>query len=153
MSIFDFGHWDSKQACENKPACFTITGEFIIPFGFLYEIVNNVSGRKYIGKKQMLTTLKRPPLKGKKNKRHSIKETDWRSYCGSCNELLKDIEELGKDKFVFNITRFCNSKWELSYFEAKEQFEKDVLLTDVYYNGIIDCRVGNKPKNYEQNIQ
>ena len=26
--------------------------------------------------------------------------------------------------------------------EAKIQFEKDVLLTEEYYNGIISCRVG-----------
>ena len=27
--------------------------------------------------------------------------------------------------------------------EAKEQFDRKVLLTDEYYNGIINCRVGS----------
>ena len=26
--------------------------------------------------------------------------------------------------------------------EAKEQFDRDVLLSDNYYNGIINCRIG-----------
>jgi hypothetical protein len=31
----------------------------------------------------------------------------------------------------------------LSYLEAKEQFDRKVLLTDEYYNGIINVRVGS----------
>ena len=27
--------------------------------------------------------------------------------------------------------------------EAKEQFDRKVLITDEYYNGIINCRVGS----------
>ena len=27
--------------------------------------------------------------------------------------------------------------------EAKEQFDRDVLLSDEYYNGIINCRIGS----------
>ena len=30
----------------------------------------------------------------------------------------------------------------MSYLEAKEQFDREVLLKDDYYNGIINCRIG-----------
>ena len=31
----------------------------------------------------------------------------------------------------------------MSYLEAKEQFDREVLLTNEYYNGIINVRVGS----------
>jgi hypothetical protein len=34
----------------------------------------------------------------------------------------------------------------MSYIEAKEQFERRVLETDEYYNGIINVRVGGSDK-------
>ena len=80
-------------------------------------------------------------LRDKKNKRHEIVETDWKSYTSSSLELNKDIELYGKDKFTFNIVKWCESKAELAYFEAKLQFECNVLFSDDYYNGIINCRL------------
>ena len=100
---------------------------------------------KYIGKKQVRKVLKRAPLKGKKNKRHVITESDWKVYTGSCNLLNEHIEQLGKDSFTFEVLRICNNKWELSYYEAELQFGLKVLISDDYYNGIINCRVGKKP--------
>ena len=81
-----------------------------------------------------------------KRKRRVVKETDWKKYTGSSDQLNSDIEELGKDKFKFEILRFCNNKWELSYFEMKEQMERDVLLKESYYNGIINVRIGRVPR-------
>ena len=52
----------------------------------------------------------------------------------------------GKDNFKFEILRFCKSKFELSYFETKLQFEEEVLFRDDYYNGIINLRI-SRPKN------
>jgi hypothetical protein len=115
-------------------------------FGFIYEITNAVSHKKYIGKKQCKSKLKRKPLKGKRNKRIEIRESDWREYTSSSSELNLDIEKLGKDQFVFKILRTCGSKWELAYFEIKEQIERSVLMRDDYYNGIINVRIGRPPK-------
>ena len=115
-------------------------------FGFIYEITNITNGKKYIGKKQMVRRIKRKPLKGKKRKRIDFIESDWKSYTGSSDSLNNDILTLGMDKFKFNILKFCQSKFELSYFEAKIQFENDVLLSENYYNGIINCRIGKAPK-------
>ena len=115
-------------------------------FGFIYLITNTVSGRKYIGKKQCISRIKRRPLKGRKNKRVEYKESDWEIYTSSSNELNADIEKFGKDSFVFKIIRTCDSKWSLAYYEIKEQLEKDVLLRDDYYNGICNVRIGKAPK-------
>ena len=115
-------------------------------FGFIYEITNTINGKKYIGKKQMTRKISRKPLKGKKRKRIDHIESDWKTYTGSSDALNLDISTLGINKFNFKILKFCNSKFELSYFEAKMQFEKDVLLSEDYYNGIINCRIGKAPK-------
>jgi serine/threonine protein kinase len=63
-----------------------------------------------------------------------------KKYIGK--KLLSDIEKFGKDKFKFEIIRFCDSKSELAYYEAKEQFDREVLMSDEYYNGIINLRIG-----------
>jgi hypothetical protein len=128
--VKDLGHWVTQLPVQEP-----------ISYGFIYEITNNIDNKKYIGKKQCVTVKKLPPLKGKKNKRHEIKETDWKTYTSSCRELNEDLQRLGKDNFTFNIIKWCNSKSELAYWEAKTQFDKDVLLREDYYNGIINLRV------------
>jgi len=117
-------------------------------FGFIYEITNTATGRKYIGKKQCKRKLKKQPLKGKKNKRIEEKESDWKEYTSSSTELNDDIKRLGKDKFIFKILHTCASKWELAYREIKEQLDREVLLKPEYYNGIINVRIGRPPKNF-----
>ena len=115
-------------------------------YGFIYEITNTINNKKYIGKKQMVRRIKRNPLKGKKRKRIDYIESDWKTYTGSSDALNEDIKNLGIDKFKFNILKYCNSKFELSYFEAKIQFARDVLLDENHYNGIINCRIGKAPR-------
>ena len=111
--------------------------------GFVYIITNLTNNKKYIGKKLARFKVTRPPLKGKKNKRRSTKESDWRTYWGSSEHLLSDVQELGEENFTREILHYCQSKGMLSYLEAKEQFDREVLLTDEYYNGIINVRVGS----------
>jgi hypothetical protein len=115
-------------------------------FGFIYLIINNLNGKKYIGKKQCTSRIRRKPLKGRKNCRIDYKESDWKMYTSSSNELNADIEKYGKDKFTFRILRTCDSKWSLAYYEIKEQLGEDVLLRDDYYNGICNVRIGKAPK-------
>ena len=110
--------------------------------GFVYLITNLTNNKKYIGKKLAKFKKTRPPLKGRKNKRRSKVESDWRDYWGSSDKLLADVEQLGQDKFTREILYYCKSRGELSYLEAKEQFAREVLLKDDYYNGIINVRVG-----------
>ena len=111
--------------------------------GFVYLITNLTNNRKYVGKKLARFKVTKPPLKGRKNKRRSTKESDWKTYWGSSEHLNADVKELGEDKFIREILHFCTGRVELSYLEAKEQFDREVLLTDEYYNGIINCRIGS----------
>lgn len=131
----DTGHWvlnESVSINENT-------------FGFIYEIINTKTNKKYIGKKQCFMRIKRKPLKGYKRNRISKAESDWKNYTSSSKELNEDIQNYGKENFVFKIIKTCNSKWELAYEEIKEQIEKNVLLRDDYYNGIINVRIGTPP--------
>ena len=109
--------------------------------GFVYLITNLTNNRKYIGKKLARFKTSKPPLKGRKNRRRGTKESDWREYYGSNDELNKDIEQLGTENFQREILYYCNSKAECSYIEAREQFRHQVLETPQYYNGHIQVRV------------
>ena len=122
--------------------------------GFVYLITNTVSGRKYIGKKLAKfskTTYKTVKLKNgtkKKKKIRSKIDSDWQLYYGSNEELKRDIEILGPEKFTRDIRYYCKSKAECSYIEAREQFRHQVLESDAYYNGQISVRVhGSHIKN------
>lgn len=107
--------------------------------GFVYLITNKLNGRQYIGKK-LLNFKKTKIVKGKKKK--FTVESDWKSYFGSSEELKADVALHGEDNFERKILKFCKSKGECSYYEAKYQFEYDVLLeTDKFYNSWISVRV------------
>lgn len=110
--------------------------------GFVYIITNLTNNKKYIGKKLAKFKTTKPPLKGRKNKRRGYKESDWRDYWGSSDKLNEDVQTLGTDKFTREILYYCNSRGLMSYLEAREQFERRVLESDDYYNGIINVRVG-----------
>jgi|TARA_B110000305_G_C19322686_1_gene579753 hypothetical protein len=109
---------------------------------FVYLITNTTNDKKYVGKKLAKFKTTKPPLKGKKNKRRGTKESDWRTYWGSSDHLNADILEIGENKFTREIIWYCPSRGVASYLEAREQFERRVLETDDYYNGIINVRVG-----------
>lgn len=133
----DYGHW-------------ILTENVVLTedtFGFIYEIINNITGKRYIGKKQCFSRLRRKPLKGNKRYRISNVESDWKNYTSSSKDLNEDIKKYGKDQFTFKILKTCDSKWSLAYYEIKEQLDKNVLLSDDYYNGIINVRIGTPPKN------
>ena len=109
---------------------------------FVYLITNKKNGKKYVGKKLAKFKTTKPPLKGKKNKRRGYKESDWKEYWGSSDHLKEDVEKYGEENFIREILRYCPSRGISSYLEAKEQFDREVLLNDEYYNGIINVRIG-----------
>lgn len=115
--------------------------------GFIYLIQNTVTGRLYVGKKFFHSKKTLPPLKGKKNRRVKYVESDWKTYWGSCKELLEDIKELGYNNFSRIILGCYKTKWECSYQEALYQMQENVLFRDDYYNGIINIRLSKAPKN------
>jgi len=115
--------------------------------GFVYLITNTISGRMYIGKKLAKfakTTYRVVKLKNGTKKKKKIRgkiDSDWRTYYGSSDELLKDIAQLGQENFRREILFYCKSKAETSYIEAREQFSRRVLESKDYYNGQISVRV------------
>tara|TARA_A200000159_G_scaffold164314_2_gene193453 strand:+ start:364 stop:798 length:435 start_codon:yes stop_codon:yes gene_type:complete len=108
--------------------------------GFVYRITNLSNGRKYLGKKIFWST-RRVKQKGKVRRKKVVKESDWRKYYGSSNSLKEEVKELGKDKYKREILRICKTKGECSYWEAKLQFQYDVILREDYYNEYIQCRI------------
>lgn len=111
-------------------------------YGFVYKIINTETNRQYIGKK-LFYSMKQRQVKGKKKKYKA--ESDWKEYYGSNEQLLADVEALGKDKFERRILKFCKNKGECSYYEAKYQFELDVLLyPELFYNVWIMCKIHRK---------
>ena len=126
--------------------------------GFVYLITDTETGMKYIGKKKFWSKVTRPPLKGKKNKRRSLKESDWKDYYGSSEVVKNLVENTGEWRFKRQILRLCKTTGEMSYFEMKEQIERDVLLKpDEYYNAFVGGKIHRKhvahltPKSYKYN--
>ena len=113
-----------------------------VHYGFVYLITNLSNGKMYVGKKAFWKTKKLPPLKGKKNKRHSKVESDWKTYYGSSKELLLDKDK--GDKFLRVMIGYAGNKSELSYKELDAQMGLDVLSNSLFYNGIINVRLNRK---------
>lgn len=137
MQSIDNGHWDGLVPHLDKH------------FGFIYIIEDIETKRKYIGKKNLFHSA--GVAKNRVNNRISPKwnpkhwkESDWKTYTGSCKELNVDIKAKGKDRFSFEILKLCYSKSDLSYSEMEEQVNRDVLRTKLnpdtyeYYNGSIN---------------
>mgnify|MGYP003650334041 FL=1 len=112
--------------------------------GFVYVITDKRNDKKYVGKKRFWSVTRKPPLKGKKRKRVIRKESDWMKYYGSSDLVNQLLVEHGEDNFRREIIHLCKTKGEMSYLEAKEQFDRNVLLNDDYYNEFIGCKIHSK---------
>ena len=112
--------------------------------GFVYCITEQDTGKMYIGKKFFWKPKTLPITKSRKRRVKTRVESDWRTYYGSSNTVQNLIEEKGTDNYKREILRLCKTKGECSYYEAKEQFTHDVLLSDEYYNEFIGCKIHAK---------
>ena len=118
--------------------------------GFVYEITCTENQRKYIGKKLAKFKTTRYKMHTQKNGKKVRKRirgavaSDWQEYYGSSDKLNEDIAKFGKNNFKREILYYCYSKAECNYVEAREQFARKVLESDVYYNGHIRVRVHGK---------
>ena len=113
-------------------------------FGFVYRIDNLTNGKSYIGKKQCFSHRKKKfgkrkiaAMTDKRAKKYEIviKETDWKDYIGSSEELIKDIKN--GDRINKTILEFAFSKYHLTYLEVKHQFIHEVLESEKWYNSNI----------------
>jgi len=117
--------------------------------GFVYEVYDTQTKMKYIGKKKFWSKITRPPLKGKKNKRRSVKESDWKKYYGSSEEVKQLVENTGEWRFERKILRLCKTAGEMSYYEMKEQIDNDVLLKPKeYYNAFVGGKIHRRHLNH-----
>lgn len=104
-------------------------------YGFIYQITNLLTGRLYIGRKYFYSKKKR-----------KLKESDWRDYYGSCDELLQDIQTLGVTNFRREILSLHTTRGLVNYHENVQLFSRNVLFAKddeggrMYYNSNIMSR-------------
>ena len=106
--------------------------------GFVYLITNQANGMKYIGKKNFYFS-KTKQVKGKK-KRIKV-ESDWKEYYGSNKTLIEHVSLFNENKFTREILHLCKTKGEMTYYETKEIFAVDAVISEKYYNDWVMCRV------------
>lgn len=112
--------------------------------GFVYLITEIDTNKKYIGKKNFWKPKILPITKKRKRRVRARVESDWKTYTGSSEKVTTLVESRGLDKFKREILRLCKTKGEMSYYEAKLQFEYDVLLSDEYFNEFIGCKIHSR---------
>jgi hypothetical protein len=108
--------------------------------GYIYMTTILDTGRSYIGKKNFfhknnvklgkkeLANL--PVARGKKpTKKLIIKESDWKTYYGSAQEIKDSIKLYSKERITRIVLRLCKTKKELTYYECKYLFQYGVLET------------------------
>lgn len=111
-------------------------------FGFVYEVVHLPSNKRYIGRKQLISTttksLGKKELAQLTDKRASKKkkvqkESDWKTYYGSHSEIKQFIKEGRQEEFERNILEFAFSPKHLTYLETKYLFSLGVLEKQTEY--------------------
>lgn len=131
-------NYDNPWIYDDKPFGEDSVGDYI---GFVYEITERSTGRKYLGKKIFHNKVAKPPLKGKTKRRISTKPSNWMAYYGSGPAIQAAVEAQGPAAFERKILRLCKSKSEMGYWEAKLIFQFDAILRDDYFNDWVSARV------------
>ena len=112
--------------------------------GFVYKITNTQNDKFYIGKKVFFITRKMKISNREKKKTETMKrfkyvskESDWKTYYGSCQELKDDINKSDKSLFKREILQFCKTKKGITYLELEYQIRYNVLENNSYNNNIL----------------
>jgi len=123
-------------------------------FGFIYEVTHLPTGKKYIGRKQLISVTTK--ALGKKelalltdkrsSKKKTVKkETDWKTYHGSHPEIKQLIKENKQLELTREILMFVPTKKQLTYYEDKYLYMKGVIEPgSIYYNDNISGRFFKK---------
>jgi hypothetical protein len=144
--MIKYGNWECRKEFEIESW-----------FGFIYRITELDTGREYLGKKQFFM-MRRVVVKGRKNKKITYKESDWRKYTGSCKDLNEQIKLKGMDNYKFEIISLHKTKASLYYAEVKLQVMEDVMRirlpdgTKKYYNGQIGAVKFKVPEELKEEI-
>ena len=130
--FMDLGHWE-----------FSVEFDANEWFGFIYRITELDTNKQYLGKKQF-TKMRRKIVKGRKNRKKTTTESDWKTYTGSSVALNEQMLLKGKDNYKFEIVSLHKTRGSLHYAEVCIQINEDVLRVKLpdgskkYYNRIIN---------------
>lgn len=94
-----------------------------IPFGYIYQITNNVNGKTYVGLRKL------------------ARDKNWREYMGSGRLITAAIKKYGKDNFTKTLITYCYSPQELQEKEW-EIIKKEVDKGKCEYNLFIGPGAG-----------
>src|SRR5574343_284933 len=146
---WDYNHYD------NTIKILSITNipeEYNKAIGFIYQITQISTGKKYIGRK-MLYENKTIQKKGIKSKNKV--ETNWLNYFSSSDELIQLKNEIGVDDFKREILVFCFTKAQMIYAEECMLYHVDSLLKSEWFNNNIRSKIYkswfNNPKKKKEN--
>jgi len=115
--------------------------------GFVYMIREKNTGMSYVGIKRFWKKKTLQPLKGRKNKRHSLVESDWRTY-NTSSKLMQDKILKKPSNYFKEIICYCDSQTELKCREAGFQLEYYMRGDwDMLYNEVINLRVRIRKNN------
>lgn len=114
-------------------------------FGFIYKITHIPTNKKYIGKKALYSSRKKPLTKAEiaeqtgpgRKPTHKIvtTESDWKNYWGSNKDFQLLVRTYPKDQFSKEILEFAPGKKMLTYYECKYLFKYDAIENNpLYYN-------------------
>jgi hypothetical protein len=125
--------------------------EYII--GFVYRITRISDGLIYIGKKSLqhsrkVRISKKEKLLTQSRKVFKVvrKESDWKTYWGSCKEL-SDHVKINPNNFKREILELCCSKKYLNFCELEHQIKNDVLKKKSYNGNILGKYFKNDMEN------
>lgn len=143
---FSYGHWQSDFEFDPEEW-----------FGFVYRIVDNETGKEYIGKKQFKSRI-RKKVAGRKNRKVVFKDNGWEKYTGSSKSLNEAISA-APERFSYHIESLHETKASLYYAEVLLQIKEDVLRARLpngeykYHNGLIGAVKFRPPEPTEKELQ
>jgi hypothetical protein len=113
--------------------------------GFIYEMEAIIDGKsvRYVGKKNFYSVTKKKfgkkaleSITDKRTKKYStVTKPSYENYYSS-NITLKEAHKAGI-KIKRYMVKICFSKMELTYYETKYQFTREVLEKEEFLNGNI----------------
>lgn len=109
--------------------------------GFVYMITCLKSNRMYIGQKNFYSA-RTKILKGKKKKYKVI--SDYKDYYGSNLELQELVKQRGPEAFEREILWLCKNKGTQNYLELREQIDRRVMESDLYFNSFVGGKIHKK---------
>ena len=121
-------------------------------YGFVYEITNTVTLKRYIGKKFFWSV-------SGTGKKAVIKESNWKSYWSSSEAIKNDIHQYGKDALARRILVICRDKRDVDLQEVRMLWSRNVLGAKnlanepIYYNDNISGKYYRRPELFDDSAR